>query len=160
VATWADLVELRLRICDPAGIIAIVSVADAAARVAVTTPAKQTAYQQADDDTYWIYDFDLLAWQQVELELADVRLENLIDLYGVARAAPKAVRLIIASVGKKLGIASHSGGAESTTFQTLRDTYAFYKELAASMEEETDKEEGTSTGLYARMRRPHIGGGM
>ncbi len=142
------------------GVIAIVSVADATARLAITSPAKQTAYQQADDDTYWIYDFDLLTWQQVDLELADVRLENLIDLYGVGRAAPKAVHLILASVGKKLGIASSSSGAESTTYQTLRDTYTFYKDLAASMEEETEKEEGTSTGRYVRMHRPCIGGGM
>jgi hypothetical protein len=160
VAAWADLKELRLRICDPSGVIDLVSVADAAARAAVTSPAKQTAYQQADGDTYWIYDSELAAWEQVTLELADARLENLIDLYGVDATAPKAVRLIMASLGKKMGIARSQGGAETIDYQTLRDTYQFYKDLAATMEEETAKEEGTSTGRYVRMRHPHIGGDM
>jgi hypothetical protein len=160
VASWADLKELRLRISDPSGVIAIETVATAAARLVVPAPAKQTAYQQADDDTYWVYDFDLLAWSQVELEIADIRIENIIDLYGLDAAAPKCLRLIMSSIGKRMGIVRSGSGAESIQYQTLKDTYDFYKAIVESMEEEVAQDTGASTGRYMRFHHPRIGGDM
>jgi hypothetical protein len=160
VASWDDLKELRLRICDPSGVIALVSVADAATRIAVTSPARQTAYLQADTGEYWTYDLELTTWERVDLELADERLNNLIDLYAVGAAAPKAVRLIMASLGKRMGIVRSQGGAETIQYQTLKDTYDYYKALAGDMEEEVDQDSGASTGRYMRMSRPRIGGDM
>ena len=159
MATWEDLKELRLRICDPFGVIAIEKVADAAALKAISFPAKQVAYLQEDSGEYYTYDSDLAAWNRPDLELSDPRLDNLIDLWGVARAAPKAVRLILGSVGKRLGILRSGHGAEQIQYQTLADTYAYYKGLAESMDEEAAKDSGASTGGFFSTRRPRIGGG-
>jgi hypothetical protein len=160
MATWADTVELRLRIKDPLGAIAILSVANEAARLAVTNPARQTAYLQADMGTYYFYDESLAAWEPVDLLLSDTRINVLIDLYGVALAAPRAVNDIKAELGQKIAIARTADGAASTDYTSLKDMYQFYKDLAASMVEEVAVDAGTSTGRMFCMRRPSIGGGM
>jgi hypothetical protein len=160
MATWDDLKELRLRIKDPLGAIDLASVADEAARLAVTSPARQTAYLQADTGVYYVYDSDLAAWEAKDLLLSDARLGVLIDLYGVAPAAPRAVKDIMAELGQRLYIARTADGAGSTDYQNLTTMKDFYKDLAASMIEEVAVDAGTSTGRYLRMRSPHIGGGM
>lgn len=160
MAVWADTVELRLRIKDPLGVIAITSVADAAARIAVTYPARQTAYKQLDTGDYWIYDADLLAWEAVNLLLSDTRIGILIDLLGVAAAAPRAIKDIMAELAPKLYIAKTSDGAGSTDYQNLTTMMNAYKAIAASLEEVAAADAGTSGGRYFRIRRPHIGGGM
>jgi|GEM_PF-2675873 len=160
MATWADTVELRLRIKDPLGVIAILSVAGAAARTAITSPARQTAYKQLDTGDYYVYDEGLAAWEARDLLISDTRLELLIDLHGVARAAPRAIKDLVAELGRKLYVAQTQDGAGSVTYQNLATMRNFYKDLAATMDEDAAKDEGVSTGRYLRMRRPNIGGGM
>jgi hypothetical protein len=160
MAVFADIVELRLRIKDPLGVIAIVSVADEAARHAVTTLARQTAYLQADTGVYYVYDGDTAAWEAQDLLLSDTRIGTLIDLYGVLGAASRCVKDIMAELGQRLYIARTADGAGSTDYASIRDMYQFYKDLAASMIEEGAVDAGVSTGRYLRMRRPRIGGGM
>jgi hypothetical protein len=161
MANWADLVELRLRIKDPLGVIAILSVADEATRLAVTAPARQTAYLQADTGVYYTWDEGLKEWEARDLLLSDTRIGVLIDLYGLAKAAPKAVKDIIPELGHRLAyIARTQDGANSTDFVNLSTMHNFYKDLAKSMEEEVAKDEGASTGRMFRTRDPSIGGGM
>lgn len=156
---WTDLKELRLRICDPDGVIALETVADAAALP--SSPVAQTAYRKEDSGEYVRYDTELTSWDRLDLELSDARLQALIDTCGsVARATPRAIRLILTAVGRRLGIAKSDSGAESIQYQTLADTYAFYKGLAETFDEEAAKDEGASTGRYFRTRRPRIAGGM
>jgi exonuclease VII small subunit len=160
MAIWADLKETRLKIADPIGVIDLLTVADATARLAVTSPVPQTAYRQESDDTYWTYDAALAAWERVDLELSDARLESLIDLWTAARAASRALKLILTAIGRRMGIARSQDGADSTTFQTLSDTYAFYKNLAESMEAVADESDGVSTGRFFAFASPGIAGGM
>jgi hypothetical protein len=160
MATWTDISALRLRIKDPPGAIALLSVANEAARLAVTSPARQTAYLQADTGVYYLFDADLAAWEPQDLLLSDTTLGTLVDLYGLGFAAPRAVKSIMAELGRKLYIARTSDGAGSTDYQNLTTMKDFYRDLAASMEEEVAIDAGTSTGRYLRMRRPSIGGGM
>jgi hypothetical protein len=160
MAAWADTVELRLRIKDPLGAIAILSVANEAARLAVTAPARQTAYLQADTGTYYFYDEGLAAWDPVDLLLSDTRINVLIDLLGVNLAAPRAVKDIMAELVQKLHIARTADGAASTDYQILTTMLNAYKTIAASMEEVAAVDSGSSTGRMFRMRRPLIGGGM
>jgi len=160
MALFADIVELRLRIKDPLGVIAILSVADATARLAVTAPARQTAYKQLDTGDYWIYDADLAVWAAEDLLLSDTRLGVLIDLYGVAGSAPRVVKEIMAELGRRLYIAQTADGAGSTTYQNLSTMKSFYKDLAATFEEEAAVDAGTSTGRYFRTHHVHIAGGM
>lgn len=160
MASFADIVELRLRIKDPLGVIAILSVADAEARLAVTPPARQTAYKQLDSGDYYVYDEDLAAWKPEDLLLSDARLGVLVDLYGVAKAAPRVVKEIMAELGRRLYIAQTQEGIHTTVYQNLSTMKSYYKDLAATMEEDNAKDEGTSTGRYFRTRDPIIGGGM
>ena len=159
MAVFADIVELRLRIKDPLGFIAILSVANEAARLALAAPARQTAYKQLDTEVYYTYDEELEAWEAKDLLLSDARLGVLFDLRG-ALAASYAIKTIMAELGQRMTIASSSDGAGSTSYTSLRDMYQFYKDLAASMVEELAVATGTSTGRYLRTRRPSIGGGM
>jgi hypothetical protein len=161
VAVFADTAELRLRIKDPLGAIAILSVATEAARLAITTPARQTAYCQADTGVYYVYDVDLAAWVAKDVLISDTRLNTLIDLYGVAGAAPRVIKDIMAELGQRLYVARTADGAGSTDYQNLSTMKEFYKDLAESMVEEAKVEAGKSSGRYLRIRtHPHIGGGM
>ena len=158
MAEWSDLKALRLKICDPVGIINLETVASASALP--SSPARQTAYRKEDSGEYVRYDAALAAWQDVDLETADEVLETLIDLYGVAEAAPRALKQIVASVGRKLNIARYQSGTEGTDYINLSTLYGFYKDLISSMNEENTKDEGYNVGRYLRMRRPSIGGGI
>ncbi len=160
MATWADLKELRLRIKDPLGAIDLLSVATEDARLDLEAPSRQTAYLQLDTGVYYTYDEELEEWEAKNLLLSDARLGVLIDLYGVALAAPRAVNDIKAELGQKIAIARTQDGAGQTDYTSLKDMYQFYKDLAASMVEEVAVDAGTSTGRYLHTRRPRIGGGM
>lgn len=160
MATWEDTVELRLRIKDPLGAIAIASVADESDRTSLDAPARQTAYKQLDTGEYWTYDADVAAWEPVDLLISDSRIGALIDLYGIASAAPRVVKDIMAELGRRLFVTRTQDGAGSTDYQNLSSMKEFYKDLAASMEETAAVEAGVSTGRYLRMHRPCIAGGM
>lgn len=159
MAAWTDLVETRLRIKDPLGIIALATVADDAARTALT-PARQTAYKQLDTGTYWTFDEGTGAWKAVDLLISDERLGLLIDVHGAARAAPKAIKDITAELGQRLYTSRIQDGAGTVEFQNLTTMRNFYKDLAAAMDEDVSKEEGKSQGGYFRTAKPDIGGGM
>jgi hypothetical protein len=158
MAVFADISELRLRIKDPLGVIAFLSVADKAALYAVAAPARQTAYLQIDTGDYHIYEGG--AWEPQDLLLSDMRLGLLIDLYGIAGAAPRAIKEIKAELGRRLYVAQISDGAGSTIYQNLTTMRAFYDDLIATFEQAAEKDAGTSCGRYLRIRHPHIGGGM
>jgi len=160
MALQTDITELRLRIKDPLGVIAIVSVADATARLAVTSPARQTTYKQLDTGDYWIYDADLAAWEAVNVLLSDTRLGLLIDLYGVVEAIPHVYKEIVRELGPRLSIVRTADGAGSTEYTNLLAMYDYYKKLTSEAEEEAAVDAGTSTGRYFRTHRPHIAGGM
>ena len=160
MAAFGDIVELRLRIKDPLGSIAILSIASEDARLDLGSPSRQTAYLQLDTGTYHVFDADAEAWEPCDLLLSDARLGIFIDLYGAALAAPKAIKDITAELGQRLYVARTQDGAGSTDYQDLATMLAFYRGLAESMTEDVAKDAGTSTGRYLRMRRPCVGGGM
>lgn len=159
MASWADIKELRLKTCDPDGFINLETVSNAAALPSV--PLGQTAYRKESTGEYVAYDAELLVWEPVKLEVSDSRLSAMIDSYGsVAKAAPYAVRQVMASLGARMRIARLEGGAESTEFVNLTTLYNFYKNLSESMETEVAVEAGTSAGRYLTTKSPDIGGGM
>lgn len=158
MATWADLKETRLKICDPQDVIDLISVANEDALPA--TPVAQAAYLIQDKAEYQIYDSELAAWTRVDLEISDSRLGALIDAFGVKVASAKAISLFIAALGKRLTIARTQSGADSVDLVNLTTAYNFYKELSKAFEEEAAVDEGVASGGYFRMRRPRIAGGM
>ena len=160
MAAFSDIVELRLKIKDPLGVISITSVADETARIAITSPGRQTAYKQLDTGTYYVYDADLSAWEALDLLISDDRIGTLVDLYGMAKSCARVVKDIMAELGRRLYVARTSDGAGSTDYQNLTTMREFYKALAETFEEEASEDAGTSTGRYLKMTRPCIGGGM
>jgi hypothetical protein len=160
MAEFTDIVELRLKIKDPLGVISITSVADETARIAITSPGRQTAYKQLDTGEYYLYDIDLTTWEALDLLISDTRIGTLIDLYGIAKSCSRVVKDIMAELGLRLYVARTSDGAGSTDYQNLTTMREFYKSLAETFEDEAKEDAGTSTGRYIKMLRPCIGGGM
>ena len=160
MAAFSDIVELRLKIKDPLGVIAITSVANEDAREDIEEPIRQTAYKQLDTGAYYIYDSELSAWEAIDLLISDNRIGTLIDLYGIAKSCAKVVKDIMAELGRRLYVARTSDGAGSTDYQNLTTMRELYKALAETFEEEASESAGTSTGRYLKMTRPCVGGGM
>lgn len=155
MATQESINAVRLRICDPFRFINIVEVATLEALPSV--PVAQTCYHV--QDTGYFYDYDLAGNpRRIDVLIANDRLSFLIDAYGEARAASRAVKDFISALGKELSFVKLQSGVEATQFQTLRDTLDFYKELAASFEEEAQSTEKSSTGRMFRVKQPQIGG--
>lgn len=158
MATWADVKELRLKVSDPSGVIDLVQVANAAALPA--TPARQTAYYKIDVAEYVTYDFELAEWgDPLRLRISDERLENLIDLWGVAGSVAKVIRAIMATIGQDIQVARITKGADSTEYTTLKDTYEYYKMLIDEFNTEAAEDAGVSTGRYFVTKAPSIAGG-
>jgi hypothetical protein len=158
VATWDSLKETRLRLRDPSGVINLEHVATSSSLPAV--PLSQTAYRSDDTGIYAIYDSDLTTWSNVNLLVSDARLNNLIDLYGIDKSTIKAISYIISSLYERLNFVKLDAGAESTQYQTLNDTLAFYKALRDQYKEDAAELSGVDTGRYLKITPPSIAGGM
>lgn len=161
-ATWAQLKELRLKLCDPSSSPDIINLETVASVSALPSPsAAQTAYRLEDVSEYHVYVSALAAWERLDLLLSDSRLSALIDSFGEEAAVPEAIHLILANIGQKIGrLKGMSGGAESVEYQSLMDAYNFYKGLARTFADKAEATEGTSTGLYMRSHHVSVAGGM
>lgn len=154
-ATRAEVQSLRLLIHDPTSIIAIVDVDELP-----TVPANQFAYYLSTDSEYHIYDSLMGIWSVKNIELSDASLIELIDLYGVYESAPRAIRRIAGSLGRRLSLARLTAGAESIEYVNLSILYKFYDELAKSMEVQTKKDSGNNVGRYLHTMTPRVGGDL
>jgi hypothetical protein len=153
---WNSLKEVRLRVRDPAGVISLEHVANAAALP--ITPLRQTGYRTDDSGNYQVYNTDLSAWEKRDLSISDERLNNFIDLYGLDGATVRAINAITSGLIEKLQVVKFDSGAESTQYQTLNDTIAFYRELKKAYTEEEQEVAGVSTGRIVKTCKPVIGG--
>lgn len=153
MATVADIFSLRLKICDPTGVISILSVS-----ALPTIGLPQTAYLLSTDSQYYVYSSALAAYEKKELLISDSTIGALIDSYGLADAVIRTFPLILANLQQKLIIAESSSGTESYKYQSLTSLIAFYKSLIAMYTKENEKDAGTSTGRFIRTHRPSVGG--
>lgn len=161
MATFTQIVNLRLEICDPIRAINIVEVASKANLP--LTPLPQTTYKVTTDGAYYRTDVETNAviadYERVELQLSDSRLGNMIDLYGEAGAVRVALLAIVKRIVTQFPIVRSQSGAESTQYQDLLDLYKFYKSLADDAKEQEAIDSGTNAGRWFRMKTPRIGGG-
>ena len=161
MATQTQIFDLRLKIADPPGFIAFVSVADSTALP--STPASQTAYKQLDTGEYkatektsgaTATDYDVQ-----ELRISDTKLGTLIDTYGEDSAACRAIKNIIAQLGNEMMIKKNDAGADSTEYTSLKDMLSFYKDLLSICSETASSDAGTNTGRYFTTNIPYVAGG-
>jgi len=161
MATQAQIFDLRLKINDPAGFIAFDSVDDSASLPA--TPSSQTCYLQVDTGEYKATEKTsgaTAADYTVEtLQLSDTVLGALIDGYGEATAACKALKRIISQLGKGMTVKRLAGGADSTEYTSLKEMYDFYKVILDICSDEASSAAGTNTGRYFTSNQPEIAGG-
>ncbi len=161
MATFVDIRTVRLAIGDPPGVIAIVQVATLADLP--PDPDQQTAYQVQSTGRYVFTEKESGAvvadYASLELLLSDAQISQLITSYGVDGAPCKAYGVIATKLGGRLRVASMSTGAESTTYTSLRDSYEYYKGLAADCAAEKNAKDLNTTGRFGRTHQPHIGGG-
>jgi len=161
MATEVQIFDLRLKIADPAGFIAFISVANAAALPA--TPASQTAYKQLDTGEYKSTTLTTGAtstdYTVEELRISDTKIGNLIDTYGEDSAVCRAIKNIIAQLGNEMMIKKNDAGADSTEYTSLKDMLDFYKNLLSICSETASSDAGTNTGRYFTTNIPDVAGG-
>ncbi len=161
MATTTQIINLRLEISDPFGVIAIASVATANDLPA--TPRPQTAYRTTDTGLYYRTEKTSGAvpadYATVELQLSDDRISTFIDDNGEGMAIGVALRAISKRLAAMLPMVSHSAGAESVQYQSLLDLYKFYKSAADDADAQERHDVGIDTGVYARTHTPRIAGG-
>jgi len=161
MATFAQIVNLRLEICDPYGVINLLEIATKPDLP--VTPQSQTAYKVTTDGAYYKTDIESGAvesdYSRIELQLSDSRLGDMIDMHGAAKAVRVALLAIVKRLGTQFPIVRSQSGAESTEYQKLSDLYKFYKALADDAKEQEAEDSGTNAGRWYAMKTPTIGGG-
>ena len=151
-----SIFDVRLRISDPPGFIAFEEVANLPA-----TPANQTAYLYNSN----YYSTDKLTgavatdYEIEELLVSDERIQNWITLVDEDYAVCQAIKAILPQLGKQMQIARLGTGAESVAYQTLRDSYYYYKDLSEMCNEDIKAKAGNNTGRMGAMKVPEIAGG-
>ena len=161
MATTLQIFEVRLRISDPAGFISFIEVADTASLP--TDPASQTAYLVTADGNYYSTEKTIGAtpadYSIEELKVSDVRISAWIDAADVDTATCMALKAIISQIGQSMQIKRNDAGADSTEYQSLKDTYEYYKGLLLLCSEEKQSNNNNNSGRYSGTVQPEIGGG-
>lgn len=126
-------------------------------------PANQTCYYV--DETLNYYSTEKLTgavpsdYSIESLRISDTRISNWIDLYGEDGATCQAIKAIISQIGQELQIKKNTTGADSTEYQTLKDTISFYRDLLALCSEEKKSNAGNNSGKWGGSADPIIAGG-
>jgi len=161
MATFTQIVTLRLEINDPYGVINILSVATKS--VLPGTPAPQTAYKVTANGGYYRTlleeDAELSDYELIQLQISDDKLSDIIDEYGEQKAIRIALQSIIKRIIAQFPIVRSQSGAESIQYQSLMDLYKVYKGLLDIAKEQELEDTGNSTGQWFQMKTPTIGGG-
>jgi hypothetical protein len=161
MATFAQISEVRIRIDDPPGYQAFIEVANAAALPA--TPAPYTAYKLTDTGAYMATELESGAtsadYTRLDVRVSDSRIGAWIDADSVDVAECKSYAAIATRLGNELKLKSTKGGAETAEWQTLKDTYTYYKGLSDDCKDRNKTTSGNSTGRYGTSVQPEIAGG-
>jgi len=156
MATTDQIFDVRLRISDPPGFIAFEEVT-----ALPSSPSPQTCYLLSG--VYYSTEKTTGAvagdYTIEELMVSDVRIGNWIDLNGSDYATCQSIKSIISQIGRSLQIKRNSTGADSTEYQTLADTLAYYKDLLSLCTEEKQANSGNNSGRWGQTKQPEIGGG-
>lgn len=161
MATFAQIAEVRVRIDDPPGYQAFSEVANAAALPA--TPAPYTAYRLQDTGEYKATENESGAtsddYERLDIRVSDTNIETWIDAVSVDYAECKSYDAIKTRIGAELKLIRAKGGAEDIQWQSLIDTYNYYKTLSDECKDRNKTDAGNSTGRYGTSDQPEIAGG-
>lgn len=161
MATQAQIYDLRLKVADPPGFIAFISIADSSQLPA--TPASQTAYRQSDTGEYKATEktFGAIAadYAVQELRISDSKISALIDAYGEDPAVCRVIKNIIAQLGNEMMVKKNDAGADSTEYTSLKDMLSFYKDLLSICESTVASNEGNNSGRFFTSKIPDVAGG-
>jgi hypothetical protein len=161
MATRTEIIQIRLRIADPANIINIIDV-DILADLP-KTPAPQTSYYVVATGNYMITTETSGAQESdytiMPLRVADSYITVLITNYGLEKAICYCFQLILTQLGNELRIVRNQDGTESTQFADIKQMMDFYRQLRADCVEQTKELNNNSTGKIMRTRQPPIAGG-
>jgi len=148
-----DLRSVRIKLSDPAGVIALEEVTALPA-----SPAAQTAYLVTSTGVYSVYDSGTASWEQVDLLISDTVLTTMLATLSVNDTVRRAINIILAGLYSKRQVTRIDSGAESTQYQALSDLINLYTALKAAYKEETAETASANTGRIVQTTRPPIGG--
>ena len=151
-----DLVNTRIKLSDPAGVIAFAEVATYADLP--TSPSSQTAYLVTATGVYYSYDSGTATWEQLDLLISDTVLTTMLASYSVNNTVRRSINIILAGLYSKRQVTRIDSGAESTQYQALSDLINLYTALKAAYKEETAETASANTGRIVQTTRPPIGG--
>ncbi len=139
--------NVRLRISDPAGFIAFEEVTSLPG---IYKP--QTAY--LFNGSYYSEGGEIET-----LYVSDDRIQNWIDLKDEDYATCQAIKAILPQLGAAMQLKRMGAGAESTEYQTLKDTYTYYKDLLSICNDDKKSNDNNNSGRMGGSKAPVIGGG-
>lgn len=161
MATNTQIFDVRLRISDPPGFIAFEE--EATTGDLPAAPASQTAYLVTADGNYYSTEKTAGAtesdYEIEELLISDARIGNWIDMGGEDFATCQALKAILGQLGRSMQIKKNATGAESVEYQTLADSYSYYKGILTLCSEEKKSNEGNNSGKWGGSADPIIAGG-
>ena len=161
MATFDLIKQLRLDLVDPTNVVNLISVATPANLP--TAPKHQTAYRIESTGAYVFSDLKSGAtpssYNEMDLQISDDRLAGWLDSLTYLQAKIKGLKAIISRIASKLPLVRDISGAETSEYQTLMDTFTFYKNLLAEAVAEENIDTGTAAGRYGRTHQPRIAGG-
>jgi len=153
--------DVRLRISDPSGFINFIEIATTGDLPAIS--ASQTAYLVTADGNYYATDkltgAVLADYEIQDLFVSDERIQNWIDLSGEDYATCQAIKAILPQLGAMMQLKKNGTGAEAVEYQTLKDTYTYYRDLLALCNDEKKSNENNNSGRMGGSKAPTIGGG-
>lgn len=162
MATFEQIKSVRLSIGDPYVFINILEVS--ALPVDPLEPESQTAYKLTTDGGYYATEktsgtYVLADYEKQDLQISDARLGLWIDSYGETAAICKALKQMLAYIGKELSITASKTGAESTEYTDLQKVKDYYKDLLSLCDTEEKKEDKNNTGTFGNSKQPVVAGG-
>lgn len=154
MATFSEIKEFRLTVCDPIIANDILSVATVSALPAI--PVHQAVYYVVDTASYVYTDKTSGAvssdYNPADLYLTDARITSWVDTYGVTGSIKYGLKAIMQKIVAQMLLVKDTSGAESTEYQTLKNIHDVYE----SMINDSDTKKISRWGGSVT---PEIGGG-
>lgn len=164
MATIDEIIQLRIALKDPSGIISIEKIADES--LLPVTEKPQTLFYDEAKAIYWVpvRGSNPAKHEIARLTLGDVQIAQAIDDVGVKRAECRLLELMARELGAQMMVVKSQVGSDMTQVQSIDSMYKYYKAMADGCRDMADEDEEQDTsggsGGLRRMKQPEIAGGL
>ncbi len=163
MATIDEIIQLRIALKDPSGIISIEKITDES--LLPVTEKPQTIFYDEMKKIYRevVRGSDPLTYRIVKLKLGDAQIARAIDEVGAKKAECRLLELMARELGSRMLIIKSQVGSDMTQVQSIDSMYKYYRAMADGCRDMLDDDEqtpGGGSGGMRRMKQPEIAGGL